>query len=44
MTSRQSFSLKTPKKVHFREQYQLKISNKGAALENLGSRDVISLN
>jgi len=35
LTPRESFSLKTLKKVHFGEQYQLKISNKGAALENL---------
>jgi hypothetical protein len=28
--------------VHFGEQYQLKISNKGAALESFDNRDIVS--
>jgi hypothetical protein len=39
---RDSFSLKTLKKEHFGEQYQLKISNKGADLENCDNREIIS--
>jgi hypothetical protein len=42
LTRRDSFSLKNVKKVEVGEQYQLKISNKGEALENLDNRrDII---